>query len=110
MWKCYGSVISSLITVQEINTFTSNPVKLFTAVVFGKGGIGGGCDGDTAAMFIGIGDLVLGIISFLLPGGINSGGSTFGIAYFSNALYTRCMAYVIIIRIIKLYIYVYYKK
>lgn len=71
-----------------INTFiASNPVRFLTATL-GKGGIGGGggCAADT-------GDLGLGImISFLLPGGINSGGSTLGIAYFSNALYTRCMA------------------
>lgn len=95
--KCYGNVISLWIRVQEINTFTtSNPVKFFAAVVFGKGGIGGGFDdGDAVATtFIGIGDLALGIISFLLPSGINSGGSTFGIAYFSNALYTRCIAYI----------------
>lgn len=66
--------------------------------MFGRGGIGGGCgDDDTDiadAMPIGTGDLGLGIMmSFLLPGGINSGGSTLGIAYFSNALYTRCMAW-----------------
>lgn len=87
------SVTSFEVTGQRINTFTaSNPVKLFTVVAFGKGGIGGGCgDGDPDTM-PGTGDLGLGIISFLLPGGINSGGSTLGIAYFSNALYTRCMA------------------
>lgn len=78
----------------------SNPVKFLTAVVFGKGGIGGGCTGDVeATMPIGTGDIALGI-SFLLPGGINSGGSTLGIAYFSNALYTRCMACTITIRIV----------
>lgn len=72
----------------------SNPVKVFTVVVaFGKGGIGGGCGDAVVTMPTGTGDTVLGItMSFLLPGGISSGGSTLGIAYFSNALYTRCMA------------------
>lgn len=31
--------------------------------------------------------------SFLFEGGISSGGSVFGIVYFSRALYTRCIAY-----------------
>lgn len=62
---------------------------LFTEDTFGKGGIGGG-----AVVIIpkAAGDFDTGIESFLLPGGINSGGSTLGIAYFSNALYTKCIA------------------
>jgi len=91
--------------IQKINTFAaSNAVKLFIVVVFGKDGIDDDCnDGDIeavdiAAMLIGMGDVALGIISFLLPGGINSGGRILGIAYFSNALYTRCIAYIVIIK------------
>jgi len=86
--------------IQRINTFVaSNPVKLFIVVVFGKDEIDDGCNDDDidavdiVAMLIGMGDVVLGITSFLLPGGINSGGKILGIAYFSNALYTRCIAY-----------------
>lgn len=32
------------------------------------------------------------IESFFLPGGSSSGGRLLGMAYFSNALYTKCMA------------------
>lgn len=39
------------------------------------------------------GNVVARVESFLFAGGNNSGGSVFGIVYFSSALYTRCIAY-----------------
>jgi len=39
------------------------------------------------------GNVAVRVESFLFAGGINSGGSVFGIVYFSSALYTRCIAY-----------------
>ncbi|KYM84221.1 hypothetical protein ALC53_05458 [Atta colombica] len=96
-FRIEGGIISGVKLVGGSIPLTSNPVKLLTVVVFDKGGT---CDcddgGAVTAMPISVGDLVLEIImSFLLLGGINSGGSTLGIAYFSNALYTRCIACII---------------
>lgn len=63
---------------------------LFTGGTLGRGGIDGGTVVITA---IGAGDFGTGVVeSFLFAGGINSGGSTLGIAYFSKALYTKCTA------------------
>ncbi|KYN32604.1 hypothetical protein ALC56_13085 [Trachymyrmex septentrionalis] len=96
-FRIEGGIISGVKLVGGSIPLTSNPVKLLRVVVFDKGGA---CDcddnGAVTVMPISVGDLVLEIImSFLLLGGINSGGSTLGIAYFSNALYTRCIACII---------------
>ncbi|KYM97984.1 hypothetical protein ALC62_11330, partial [Cyphomyrmex costatus] len=95
-FRIEGGIISGVKLAGGSIPLTSNPVKLLTVGVFGKGGACDCNDGAVTAMPISVGDLVLEIImSFLLLGGINSGGSTLGIAYFSNALYTRCIAYII---------------
>lgn len=84
----------------KITLAVSSPTRLFTEDMFGSGGIGGGPttggtgDFATGGITGGItGGMTGGMtMSFLLPGGISSGGNTLGMAYFSNALYTRCMA------------------